>query len=166
MDKDELIWVDKEFAEKWKALKTAQSTREQQEAVFNEYMNKVSEKVREDFKTSLDSLEEDAAMFTGLMLKVKKAFEKAKDEHLTASYDLWEKFENEIPPTKEKIDKIVNLLTPLEKQLNTINELLRKINTNDLNRFIESLALLSNTYGKNKEMVEFLVKHFGKTEIA
>jgi len=34
--------------------------------------------VKRDFAASLEGLEEDAAIFTGLMLKVKQAFEKGK----------------------------------------------------------------------------------------
>ena len=163
MPKDqELIWVDKDFAEKWKTLTAEKTTEEEREKVFDEYLNRVTEKTRTAFKCDLESIEEDAAIFKGLLLKTRQVFEKAKNEHLEAAYTLWEKFEEEIPSTQEKTDKILKILEPLVKQLNAINELLRKINTHDLDRFNKSLSVLSNAYGKNREMIEFLVKHFGK----
>jgi len=155
MDNKELIWVDKDFAKNlWKVL--------EQEKVFDEYLTTVTEKIRKDFQYSLESMEEDAAIFTGLMLKTKQSFEKAKNEHLDASYQLWEKFEEEIPSTKLKTEALLETLTPLEEKLKEINSLMGKIECYNLDKFVESLSILSMAYGKNKEMIEFLVKHFGK----
>ncbi|MFA5928618.1 MAG: hypothetical protein WC838_04915 [Candidatus Margulisiibacteriota bacterium] len=159
-DNQELIWVDKEFAERWKKLTTEHTKRDEQEKVFNEYMEKITKQVREDFKCNLDSLEEDAAMFTGLMIKVKQAFGKAKDEQLNASYELWEKFEAEIPSVTKKTAALIALLTPLREQLTDINNMIGKISTHDIDKLIRSVDLLANSYGTNKEMVEFLVKNF------
>jgi len=161
MEDTELIWVDKDFAEQWKALTTEKATREMREKVFNEYMKTTTEKVQQSFRSDLENLEEDAAIFQGLMLKVKQAFEKAKNEHLNASYDLWEKFESEIPSIRDKTNKLIETLRPLEAQLNTINGLLGKINTYNIDKFISSISVLASSYGKNKDMIEFLIKHFG-----
>lgn len=161
-ENQELVWVDKDFAAKINALTTKKATRDQQEKVFDEYMKGVTESIQRDFRASLEGLDEDATIFTGLMLKVKQAFEKAKNEHLVASEELWEKFEAEIPSTRDKVQKLVDILDPLTKKLTEINSLIGKINTWDINKLNESIALLASSYGKNKEMVEFLVTHFGK----
>ena len=161
-DNQELIWVDKDFAERWKELTKARATREQQLVVFDEYVKGVTDYVRKDFKANLEGLGEDAAMFTGLMLKVKQAFEKAKNEQLNATYELWEKFEAEIPSTKEKVDKILQALDPLEKKLTSINALIGKISTYNIDKLNESLSMMASLYGANREMVEFLVVNFGK----
>ena len=160
MDNQELIWVDKVFAEKYKELSTNKNKRDEQEKVFNEYLEKVQSDIRRDFQCNLDSIEEDAAIFTGLMLKVKQAFEKAKNEHLDASYELWENFDKEIPSVQDKVDKLVSVISPLQKQLAEINSLLSKISTWNIDKFNESISLLANTCGKNKDMIEFLVKNF------
>lgn len=162
MDDKELIWVDKDFAEKWKIITNEKNKREEREKVFDEYLKGVTEEIQKDFECVLDGLEEDAAIFTGMMLKTKQSFEKAKNEHLEASYELWDKFEKEIPSTKEKTEKLLQVLTPIKGELTAIDSLLSKINTYNLDKFIESLSLLSGAYGKNKEMIEFLVKHFGE----
>lgn len=160
MKHEELIWVSREFADKWKELTSKEETRGQQEAVFNEYMKTVSDKIKEDFRCSLESLEEDSIVFTGLMLKVRQAFEKAKNEHLTASYDLWEKFEAEIPSIQGKVAKIVDVLKPLKDELDRINALLGSINTFQIENLNQAISLFASNYSTNKEMIDFLVTNF------
>jgi len=160
MKEKEIVWVDKEFAERLKKLESEESTREQQDRVFDEYLAKISDYVKRDFAASLEGLEEDAAIFTGLMLKVKQAFEKAKDEQLTASYALWEKFEEEKPSISKKIAGLAETLNPLIDQLTTVNSLLDKLNTYNIDRVVESVSLLNGLYGGGKDMMEFLITNF------
>jgi hypothetical protein len=162
--KEEIIWVDKEFAEKWKKLCDEEVTRDQQEKVFNEYMESVSEAVRRDFKANLEAIEEDAAIFSGLMLKTRQVFEKVKNEQLSAAYNIWEGFENDIIATNKKVDSVLATLKPLTEKLQEVESLYKRINTFSMERFIGVISSLSSTYGepRSREMVEFLVKHFGK----
>lgn len=164
MEGQELIWVNKELAERWKTMTAKQATRDEQEKVLNEYMDTVLVKIREEYKSNLESLEEDALMFTGLMLKVKQAFGKAKDEHLLASYELWEKFQDEIPSVSKKTEAIIKTLKPLKDELTEINTLIGKINTWNIDELAKSVDLIANMYGANKEMVEFLVNNFKPKE--
>jgi len=159
-EKKELIWVSKEFSEKWKKLEAEEATRETQNAVFDQYVKSVTDQVAKEFKVNLESLDEDAAIFTGLMLKVKQAFEKAKNEQLDASYALWEKFDAEIPLVSKKVASIVASLKPLKDELTEINALISKVNTHDIDRLNESVSTLAGTYGKHKEMIQFLIKNF------
>jgi len=159
-DKDELIWVSKEFAERYKRITAANASAEEKNKVFDEYLESITKAVRDDFKESLATLEEDAAIFSGLMLKVKQAFGKAKDEHLTASYELWEKFEAEVPSTRAKTEKLIATLTPLKAELKEINELIGKISLYNVDHLTESISRLAGSHGRNKEMIEFLVKNF------
>lgn len=165
MDNKELIWVDKKFAELWKKLESDKTTREEQDKIFEEYMQKVSDSVRSNFRANLEGLEEDAAIFSGLILKVKQSFEKAKNEHLDASYAVWEKFESEKPSITKKTNEIIDILKPLTTELKTINGLIEKINSSAIERLNDSLSAFSNLYGKNKDMIDFLIKNF-KTEEA
>lgn len=162
MDNQELIWVDKEFAERYKKAQTDLTKRDEQVKVFEEYLSTISEKSRREFKANLESMEEDAAIYTGLMLKVKQAFEKAKNEALNSSYELWEKFENEMPSIKTKTDKIIKEIDPLVEKLKTVNELLGKISTYDIDRFISIMDKISSLYGNQKEMIHFLMNNFKK----
>ena len=112
----------------------------------------------------LEGLEEDAAIFSGLMLKVKQSFGKAADEHLQSSYELWENFDKEMPSTREKISKVISLLDPLEKKLKIITDLISKIDKWQIDKLNESISLMATNYGKSKEMVEFLIKNFKPKE--
>ena len=159
-EKQELIWVSKEFSDKWKKATEDKATAETQAAMFDEYIQSVNVKVKDDFKANLDCIEEDAAIFTGLMLKTRQAFEKAKNEHLNASYTLWGNYEKDIPSVTKKTGDLIKILDPLEAKLKTINDLMAKINTYDIDKFISSISVLSSTYGKQKSMVEFLIKNF------
>jgi hypothetical protein len=161
-DKEELIWVSKEIAERWKEISTKQNAREMQEKVFNEYIEKVSNTVKADFKANLESLEEDAAMFTGLMIKVKQAFEKAKNEQLLASETLWEKFEKDIPNTTKKIESLITVLKPLKTELQEINELCGKIDTWQINRLHDAVNNFASLWGNStsRAMFQFLVNNF------
>lgn len=166
MDGKELIWVEKEFAERYKVLESDKSKNEQRCKALDEYISKVSESSRSDFKANLETLEEDVAIYTGLMLKVKQAFGKAKDEALEASYALWEEFDKERPVVSKKISDVCELLDPLEKKLNSINDSLGKIRTYDIDRLIESMQKLNGLYGESRKMFDFVVNHFGKEESA
>lgn len=162
LDGKELIWVSKEFAEKYKKMQSENAKIDEQVKVLDEYMAQVSEASKNDFKVNLENLEEEVAIYTGLMLKVKQAFGKAKDESLNASYALWEKFEDEKPRIGKKIDQLINILDPLEKKLNSINDLIGKIRTYNIDRLIESIQKLTCLHSEGKEMFEFLVKNFSK----
>jgi len=159
-NEQELIWVDKDFAERHKELMRDKSKRDIQVKVFDDYLEKIKDSSKQDFKGNLDNLEEDIAIYTGLMLKVKQAFEKAKDEQLSASYALWEKFDKELPYVSEKIEKIIATLNPLQAKLETLNVLLGKVNTWNIEKLGSSIDTLANLYGKNKDMVKFLITNF------
>ena len=159
-DGKELVWVEEEFAKKYKELEKDESQREKRLEAFNEYMEKISKDAQDDFKANLNSLEEDAAIYAGLMLKVKQAFEKAAKEHLGASYALWEKFEAEKPKVEKKVESLLSLLTPLENKLAKIEALFGKIKTWNIDKLGESLRGISGLYGENKEMIKFLVSNF------
>jgi chromosome condensin MukBEF ATPase and DNA-binding subunit MukB len=156
------IYVDAEFADKFEALEKETNTIDQQEKVWNEYFDKLNNDVKREFSSSLESLEENAAMFTGLMIKVKQTFGKAADEHLNSSYEVWENYDKELPNIRDKTQKMIDVLNPLKNELTEINTLIGKINIWDIEKLIKTISLLSEMYGTNKEMVEFLVNNFKK----
>lgn len=159
MEKD-LVWVKKEQAIRFNAIQSD----EERYKVFEEYIKDISEESKKDFAANLESLEEDVAIYTGLMLKVKQSFSKAKDEQLAASYELWEKFDKELPSVRDKTQKIIDTLRPLKAELQEIEKLIGNINLWNIDKLSESISNLSSLYGANKEMVEFLVKNFKKEE--
>lgn len=159
-DDQELIWVDKEVAERYKEISDDDTKRAEQIKIVNEYIDQVGEKSKKEFRANLDNLEEDVAIYKGLMLNVKQAFEKAKDEQLRGSYELWEQFEKDLPSIKDKTNEIVEALDPLVAQLTKVNDLLGKIQMWNFDKVIETVERFAATYGESKEMVEFLIKNF------
>jgi len=158
--KEELIWVDAEFAEKYNALKSDKSKREEQLKALDDYILSVRDQSRKEFKANLDSLEEDVAIYKGLMVSVKQAFESAKNEQLRSSYAVWENFDAELPSIEDKTNKIVETLQPLVQQLIRVNELLDKIQTYGFDKVIETIEKITCLYGENKNMVEFLINSY------
>ena len=158
----EIIWVGKEFAEEFKAYEGEANQAELQKKALDDYLETVTEEAKRDFRVSFESLEDDVAIFKGLMTTVKLAFEKAKNEQLNASYGLWEKFEDEIPSVKLKTEQMIETLSPLCEKLNEVDSLFKKIKTFEIDRLYESIKNISDLYGKNKEMVEFLLKNLKK----
>jgi hypothetical protein len=151
-----LIWVNEEQAARFEKCQSD----EEKYKVFEEYLTKITEESKREFKANLENLEEDVAIYTGLMLKVKQAFGKAKDEQLTASYAIWENFEKEMPSMKDNIGKLIGVLDPLEAKLKTINEQLGKINTWNIEKLAATLEKFEQLSGRNKEMFDFVIKHF------
>jgi len=160
MDNKELIWVEKEFAEKYKVLADNKNLNEQRIAALNEYIEGVCNAAKQEFKSNLESLEEDVAIYTGLNLQVRQAFAKAKDEALSASLALWDEYEKELPSVRDKINKIVKELSPLKDELTTINDLLGKIKTYDIERVEKVIGNIAALHGKEKAMFDFLIKNF------
>lgn len=163
MDNKELIWVEKEFAERYNEMEKESSKNEERLKALDDYIKTVSDESRSDFKANLGVLEEDVAVYKGLMLQVKQAFGKAKDEAIKASYALWEQYDKELPSVKKKVADIVESLEPLKKTTKEINDSLEKINCCQVDKVIEAIRTLNDLYGESKEMVDFLVKNFKPT---
>lgn len=164
-DNKELVWVEKEFAEKYKMLENKAEQNNQRIAMFEEYIKKVSDESRAEFKANLETLEENAAMYTGLMLKVKQTFQKTMETSLDAAYKLWEDYDKERVKTLKQVQEVSAILKPIEEQLRIINELSGKIQTWNIDKLIESLKSLTNLTGENKAMFKFLVDKYGEQEM-
>lgn len=158
-DKD-VVWVEKEFAEKFKEMEKDSSKNEQRLKAFDDYMKTVSDRSRSEFKADLENLEEDVAIYKGLMLQVRQSFEKAKDEALGASYAIWENFEKEIPSVNKKVEEITNTLKPLIELTGNLNSELGKLQTWNIKEVVEVIRNLSSLCGKNKQMIDFLINNF------
>ena len=159
-DKDELIWVEKDIADRIKATQTAVNRREEQLKIFNEYIDSLSERTRKEFRASMEGLDEDSQMFTGLMLRVKQTYEKTLNEQNTALWEVWENFEKEMPKEREKVQKMLDVLRPLLDMLKQVNTEIGKINTWNADKFLETLRALNQCSEKNQDMIKFLVQNY------
>ena len=158
--KEELIWVDKEFADRFNEAKSKKAERDVQIQILEDYMKTVTDASKSDFKANLECLEEDVAIYSGLMLHVKQAFNKAKDEALTSSYALWEEYEKDMPNVGKKTKAITDSLNPFLEKLKEINAQLDKINTYKFDKVIETVAKFNGMSDESKKVMRFLFDNF------
>ena len=151
----ELVWVEAEFAKQYDKLKE-----DAQRTAFCEYLQKCSDETKKDYKATLEIMKEDAAMFKGLMIEVRKEFQKFADEHFKASYELWENYNKDLPKTKEKVMHLVSELKPLTSELQLINNEIKKISTWDIEKLTNTLEAVTQLRGKSKEIFDFVVTHY------
>lgn len=159
---EELIYVDKEFAERFKEMKTKGAEREVQIQVLEDYMQTVSDSSKSDFKANLKCLEEDVAIYSGLMLHVKQAFGKAKDEALISSYAQWEEYEKDMPSLAKKTKAITDSLDPFLEKLKQINAQLEKIRTYNFDKIIETVGRFNSMSDESKKVMRFLFDNFNQ----
>ncbi len=156
----ELIWVPKEISERYNKIGDSNARMK----MINEYLQTRNKTIQDEFKTSLESLEEDAVIYEGLILKVKKRFEQAKNESLNAFYACWEKYDADRTLLEKKINTACDVLDPLQKKIDIVNESLCKISTFGFDKLIETFQRFTGLYDKEKEMFEFLLKNYKPTE--
>ena len=152
----DLVWVSKELAERIKNV----NSEEHKIKIFDEYIKKLTVKSREEFEQNLENLEEDVAIYVGLMLRVKKAFKEAKEEQLEASYQLWEKFGEEMPYIEEKIEKVIEEINPVSKKAEELEKAINRRDYHRIEKVTDAILKLSNLWGKEKDMITFLVNNF------
>ena len=156
----DLIWVEKEFAEKYKKLEDKSEKNAERIKIFEEYIDKVSNSSKSEFKACLESLEEDAAMYTGLMLKVKKTFNDVSNTALCSFEDIWEDYDKNKTTIVKKIKDVTTLLNPLKEQVDSIEKTIKSISSYNLDRLVESLSLLNTLSEKNLDILKFVVKNY------
>ena len=160
MERKELVWVEAEFAELYNKATSEQTSREERLKLFNEYIETVSNESREEYKSNLKCLEEDLAIYNGLMLQVKQSFEKAKHAHLEAAVQIWSDFDKQLPDLRSKVQQITDVLKPLKNLIEDLNNSIANINTNGIDNMIDTVKQLSSLYGTSKDMIDFLVNNF------
>jgi hypothetical protein len=160
MDDKELIWVPKEVADTYNKVTSDATQREQQQKIIDDYIQSLSEKSKKEYQENLSALDEEAAIFTGLNLRIKQSFEAALDAAKKANYDVWERFDSERTNISKKVSDMITFLKPLKGELSEISSILNKINTYSFDRLVETLLKVSNLQGENKEMFDFLIKNY------
>ena len=160
VEKD-LVWLPKDLCEKIKILEDP--TSQECSDLIEQYIKDS----KESYKMSLESLDEDLLIYRGLMMKVKKSFENASKVALAESYDLWEKYDEELPRTRGKIDNLLKLLEPLEHKLEYINKSINSINTYNIEKLVDLIQKLENIIncsGKTSDLMMFLMDNYKEKE--
>ena len=157
MENKELVWLPKELAKKIQAINDPTSK------LCEELIDKYLDDSRREVKSNLEALEEDVLSYRVLMVRAKNAFKEAKEEQIASSYDLWEKFEEEAPLIKDKVDTVIKELRPLKEDLHDIKELLSGINMIGIERLLEVVRAISghvDSEGNTGKMLKFLFENY------
>ena len=151
-----LIWVPKEFEERYKKI----DDNNERIRLLEEFLASAKKDLREEYLSSLKSMEDDALVYAGLALKTKQRFTEVKDEAIAAAYSVWEEYDKEVTQMKKKVQEMTTTLKPLADELKGIEELVTKVNTFGVEKLTKAVEAMNNLHGQNKEMFDFLVKNF------
>ena len=150
------LWVNKKTKEEFDGIDSDESKHQW----FLERLGGMKNRAKTEYKTCLEAMEEDVAMYSGLFIKVKKTFQDAIDAQLTKMYDMWEKYEEQKPRVEEKTKELVDIIGPLEEKIEKIDSMLTKINTFKFNQLIDVVQRVSGLYGDNEKMLKFIVEKY------
>ena len=155
IEERDLVWLPKRLAEKIKD----NTDKKLEEKLIVDYLDQS----RSDVKANLESLDEDILRYKGLMAKARQAFREAKEEQLQANYDLWEKFDKELPKLSEKVEMLKNKVEPIKRQVQELNESLDKVRSYQIKDLVDLLKEISDalSYDSNTgKILKFLVKNY------
>ncbi len=151
------VYVTKSLADK---IESAQSDRTKL-TIIEDYIRES----KNEIKSNLESLEEDVVIYKGLMIKAKEAFREVKEEQLTASYKVWEKFDEEMRSVSESVKIAKEKIIPLKKEIQEVNELLRECSTYNLKELLSIIKEISSELSydsKTGDILKFLFKEYKK----
>lgn len=156
--KEELIWVDKETAKRYSEIENDTDKL----IMINDYIEGVKNATKEEYQASLDSMNEDAVMYSGLLIQVRKEFEKVKNEALSSFYGLWEEYDKDKSNVIKKVDDINASLDPLLKNIESINRQIGSIDIYKFEKLFEFICRFNRMSDETKAVLKFLIDNFGK----
>jgi len=124
-------------------------------AVDEYFKNSVKE-----IAASLESLDNEVAIYKGLMAKARAEFRKASDEQIEQSYATWGEVDKQRPHIQAKVRALVSDLKPITDELNEINDLLNRMDLSRVERTLRLLEELRYAPGETKKMLAFLVANY------
>jgi chromosome segregation ATPase len=151
-EEKELVWLPKSIAEKLKQLENSDN-------FIQDYLDSSKRDIRANFET----FDDEILGYRASMVKAKLEFQKAADEAIAANYKVWQDFEEKKKSLSAQVESCVAEIKPLTEEFNRLNAEIQKIKTWDIERFVEMLSKLkSHLYGEERNILEFLVKHYKK----
>jgi archaellum component FlaC len=158
-DENEIVWLPKKLAEQVKEV----TDEKRKELLILRFI----EDSKIDLQASLESLDEDVVRYKGSMIRARKAFEEAKNEQLNANYELWKKFDAELPSVEAKVQTLTKKLHPLKKELEEIKELMNGIRDYDIKLLLELVKNLHsylNYDSDTSKILRFLFENYKKEQ--
>ena len=120
---------------------------------------------KREIKASFDAFDDDILEYMASMQLLKSKFKSAADEAIKANYQVWEDMDKKRLSLRTQIAACVAELNPLQEEVERLNVQLNKVNTWDIQRFIEMIEKLKgHLYGEDRNIIEFLVNNYKKKE--
>lgn len=162
-------YTKKEFADKLEAMiKGKDFDVEVGIESFQEFIAKLKEDAKKEFKNNLESIDEDIVLFRAYMLKAKESYRKTLQEECDSMYALWEEFNKKRDENKKKVNEILSDLLPIKTALTEIKDLINNIDNAapkwQLKDVVETFSMLHNMLEntKNTELVKFVIENYKK----
>ena len=152
--KREIVWLPEELAKKVKDL--------EDKDLRYDLVSKYVDEAKLDMKYAVEGIDEDVVVFKASMIRIRTEFKKVVAEQVADMEKLWETHDKKSSDIKNKVETLVAKLKPVTEELNAINALFSKIGTYNLEKVVETLQKVSNLYGKEKDMIQFVIEHFGE----
>lgn len=117
---------------------------------------------KKELESYIEGMDEDMIYFRGMMIKARESFKKAKDEELSAYESLWTKFDEDRYEIRKKVTAIKEELTPLISEITELKKLCQSVDSWGIDKLASSVEKVTQLYGTEKQMFEFLVNNFKK----
>lgn len=163
MSDKELLWVEKEFAEK---VKQAESVSAQASVV-----DEILQYKKRNMEYELQELEENMLVFKSVCLNFRKELDKVadlEDEKLQTiidrTCDIHSKVKQQSKEIAKGLQPITETLNNLESKLNKLSDKIDGINLYKVSNLLNSLERINTLDENSKDMFKFLVQSYTKTE--
>lgn len=151
----EIVWLPKSIADKVKDIDSVQAI----EAEILKYV----ENIKSDTRVSIEGIDDDIVQFRAAMIKARNSFKQAKEEELTSNYELWEKFENDLIPIRNKIQSLRDEIKPLKTDLEALRKDIDGVSSWQVKELLENLEKIrSLMYGESGSILKFLFENYKK----
>lgn len=120
---------------------------------------------KRDIMSNFEAFDDEILTYRGNMAKLKSEFKKVVDEALDANYKVWEDFDKQRKSIRAQVDQMKKELEPLTKELEEISGLMSKVNSWNIQHFLDMLTKIQgHLYGEDRKILEFLINNYGKVK--
>ena len=151
-EEKELVWLPKELAAKINDIEGVEGLRKE----ILSYVDETKRHLRND----IEMMDEDILLYKAYMIQARDKFKQAKNEELEANYTLWETFDEELGETRKRVRNVQDVLEPLKKDLNTIEQSIRNLNTYKMEDVLKIVDKFNNMSDNELRVIKFLQDNF------
>ena len=150
-DKQELIWVDKELAEKYKELDSDVSKAK--------IVNSLIRQKKFDVQDDLESLEDDLIRFKGFSLSYASEFRKAYKSQSENIENIWEDSQDPINKINARTRSIKEDIISIRKDVEDVAESIENLDIYKLDRIVELIEKYNRMTDDDKQIFNIILSN-------